>query len=241
MMIRRIAKNLFSTDWNLAINEILLVTVGILLALTIEDWWQGQERQDEEAALLARLADDIAVSLTTYDEAIAFNRGQREKALLAATSIERGSVAPGEEEAFEQSLIFAAWRGNAFVSATYTELISGGKIALIRDDTLRHDLASLGFHMKRVDLGIGRVGDGILGLLQQRNQHINLTWANDTLALKNAATDYLGNQPLQNIYYQLAYLYQSMNQYQALGRKETAALQNRLKEMGYTADAGAEQ
>ncbi|MEM6263389.1 MAG: DUF6090 family protein, partial [Bacteroidota bacterium] len=56
-----------------AIGEILLVVLGILIALWINDWNEGQKNARIEAAFLENFKNDLLIDIQTLEEKITYN------------------------------------------------------------------------------------------------------------------------------------------------------------------------
>ena len=137
---RLIKENSFSKYLLYAIGEILLVVVGILIALQVNNWNEERLLRMEEVDVLKNVKKDLG---NTIDE-FRYLNGIRDKALDGTRGI--FEIAAGEEYKKEEldSLI-----GLTFYRPTFNNkqgamdlLFSSGKINLIHNDSIRERLLS---------------------------------------------------------------------------------------------------
>ena len=140
-----IGQNTTSKYLRYAIGEIILVVLGILIALQINNW--NEARKDKARAIdyHQRLVEDIdrieKTSISLYTTA--------KKVLLTisttVTALDRGHLATAEEqEAFEYALIWLSRFNYQFSElSTYEEMKSSGNFSTIRNDDLKLKLMNL--------------------------------------------------------------------------------------------------
>jgi len=131
------------SPWRRAVLEGAAVIVSILLAFAIDAWWDGLQMRQEERQALRDLATEFHDNLGGIDRVIRHHDRSIESGvrLLRAAS---GSE-PIPERPLLDSLLFAAFIDfTTFepVSAALDDLLSSGRLGLIRDDSLRSALAS---------------------------------------------------------------------------------------------------
>jgi len=87
-----------------AVGEVVLIIVGILMALKINDWNENRKAQVEFGAYVVQLREDIsqAISIAEGREAIAEQRA--EQAMTVFRGIQRPALNQEEREAFEAAL-----------------------------------------------------------------------------------------------------------------------------------------
>jgi hypothetical protein len=138
-----------STDTKLSLFErlrryardVVLIVTSILIAFSLDAWWDSQlQRRDEREALLALRSDFVA----TRDEYVTLERTHNNR--LAAAEALRGLPSTGDSGLSADSL--AALFGRAFTRGTsdppvgaLQSLLASGRLGLIQDDTLRAYLA----------------------------------------------------------------------------------------------------
>lgn len=134
--LTRLREVLRARDWMGLVFEVLVVTLGVLLAFEIEQWSQERQRTAEEWQFLERLyfdygraAQEMRTVIGHHDRIIrlyrdAFDARHDPKRLQAHSAVEGGCR--------------AGYLGTApFSDTVFQELISSGKLDRIRDPQLR--------------------------------------------------------------------------------------------------------
>ena len=115
-----------------ALGEIVLVVIGILIALQINNWNERQKDQAKEQAILEQLMSEYQSNLTQLDEKILM----RNEAMVACNDILQQIDHPDmiNEESLLSALITIA-RDPTF-DPIQNDIIGSEKIRLIRNDSL---------------------------------------------------------------------------------------------------------
>ncbi|MFC3879766.1 DUF6090 family protein [Algoriphagus namhaensis] len=117
-----------------ALGEILLVVIGILIALQVNNWNETQKNKATEQKLLGELRDDLSATLEDLKTDIVIASDH----LTLVDSI-YSSLYLAEEPAADVTIDF--WflykRGSLFAKISSYESIKNAGIDLIRDDALR--------------------------------------------------------------------------------------------------------
>ena len=138
--LRRIADALRRRHWSTFAVELVLIIVGIIVALSIDDWIQERADRRSEKVYLASLLQDldqIVESLQAYID------NETSVAAASAAVLERLSVEGYEQdgEALRDLLSNMGTRRTLrLVSASYADLTSTGNFQLIRSRDLREQL-----------------------------------------------------------------------------------------------------
>jgi hypothetical protein len=125
-----------------AIGEIILVVIGILIALQVNNWNEDRKENQEEEIILNALRDEISENQNILNNAIL-----RAKRVLKSSNSILQYTGPGDpplSKAESDSLMrFMPARITAEVShSILNDLLATGRIHLIRNDTLKHRLTS---------------------------------------------------------------------------------------------------
>lgn len=127
-----------------AIGEILLVVIGILIALQVNNW--NQNRLDSAAAANAqvRMVNDLYEELTDMESTLSYIKIVREYALKAISVFEMGVLS---DETSPDSFLIDLYQAsqvtdNQQSNSTYLELLASGKIGFIENDSLRSSIIS---------------------------------------------------------------------------------------------------
>jgi hypothetical protein len=121
-----------------ALGEIMLVVIGILIALQVNNWNDTRKNQITESEYYCKLLDD-------------FELDQKNLAKLYSESEQKISVAKNllldlkqgqKDKSYYINEYIKAYRTNAFVpsKATITDILSTGKFHLITNDSLKNKL-----------------------------------------------------------------------------------------------------
>lgn len=121
--------------------EGILIVVSILLAFSIEAWWEFRKVSTEEKKLLQNLHADFTQNRQLLDVAITHHEGtmtncQELMDMIHPRQSNKGVMVP-------DSLLFRAllWHTYDPVVGTLNSAISSGRISLIQSDELRTELA----------------------------------------------------------------------------------------------------
>ncbi len=125
-----------------AIGEIVLVVIGILIALSINNWNESRKEQEKEFAYLERLEENLSSDITQLDLNIdfyelVFNYGNLALAYSNGEDIQSKNNWEILVSFFHASQIWPLIP----ISSTYEELKSSGELSLIQSVTLRNNLS----------------------------------------------------------------------------------------------------
>ena len=182
---RKIRYNLMSENktgkyLKYAIGEIVLVMVGILLALQVNNWNEQRKDANLEKYYLDRLVDDLNADITEIDSTVSFanqaiylgNEILKKLELDYSKDLTVIKAIKGNEEANHIRFIQNALKQNSIelanenigqalgflyderlvdmYDATYQELVSTGNLEVIRDTHIREELSSYYLSFKAV-------------------------------------------------------------------------------------------
>jgi len=140
---RLLTDNKFSKYLLYAVGEILLVVIGILIALQVNNWNENRRDRSLEALYVERLLEDIEEEESYVKSFIEYNTRVSSFANKAIQYFENPSVALDNPE---QSLI-DLYQASQFsdartTTATYKELSSSGHLNLLQNYKLRRSIIS---------------------------------------------------------------------------------------------------
>ncbi|MCA8889988.1 MAG: hypothetical protein KDA46_14235 [Parvularculaceae bacterium] len=149
MILRRVIDHVKSQAWTAVFLDFVIVVVGVFIGIQVSNWNGARHERAEQNQVELRLRDDFHNLYAALSDALLM----QEKIILSLntlnTAIERGRALDGEDEAIKYALVYGrAYPTFARKSATYSELISSGRLNLIRDDALR---AALAIYNERID------------------------------------------------------------------------------------------
>ena len=128
----------FQLNWRYAFGELAIVTVGVLIALAIDQWNSERLDRADEFDTLSRLISDIETDLQKYD--LRFRSiDEKEESLLRVQSA-LASSGPQDEIQFLNDIIVGAnfgWNQGSAKRATFDDLLESGRIGVITDPDIR--------------------------------------------------------------------------------------------------------
>jgi hypothetical protein len=122
--------------------EILLVMVGILLALQVNNWNEGRKMIKEETKYLQRIYSDLEIDSSYFSRRI-IQSNQEIQNYYKFIHESYKEVKTKEEYA---ALIQLTWFGSEHLTvqnSTFLEMIHAGKLDLIRNDSLKTSINKL--------------------------------------------------------------------------------------------------
>lgn len=137
---RLVAENRFSKYLLYAIGEIILVVIGILIALQINNWNQQRTEDKKEIELLLDLKDEFKNNLTAIEESIGINN-KVTKSCIDLTNIIRSNLLVEKSNTVDELLI-AIGNFNSFDAKTgvSSEIVNSGKLSILKNEALRLQL-----------------------------------------------------------------------------------------------------
>lgn len=144
MILSRLSKSIREQNWFAVTIEFVIVVAGVMLAFQITAWNQSRADQEDEAASLQSLHDELVAEMAVT-ERIRRVRLANDRHLTTATDILFGrsevrEFTPEECLALTSSDILYVGRSNL---PTLSRLQSTGRLNIIRDRELREGLTRL--------------------------------------------------------------------------------------------------
>ena len=133
MFVRRIALALKRQDWATVTIEFVLIIVGVLIALQVDNWNQSREDRALEQQYLQRLLTDLNGSIEDYNVNWEWDLARLDNQYIVLTSLRTGELLAENQDAFMSGL---AWAGIHNPQrrrwGTVEELFSTGNVGLIK-------------------------------------------------------------------------------------------------------------
>ncbi len=139
---RLLSESKFSKYLIYAIGEILLVVIGILIALQINNWNEQNKADRVESVFLKRLLVDLKKD-KVYLENI---HSRRQSQIRAAKAIINFSIETNQDSIIYQlpnMLTISSWQETTSNQNTFFELISSGNFNSIKSDSIKDGLLRL--------------------------------------------------------------------------------------------------
>jgi hypothetical protein len=135
-----LAENRFSKYLLYAVGEIVLVVIGILIALSINNWNEDLKNEEKELKYLSNLNLEIINDSLALERSWFRNRQRKIECLELAKHYVMGNYFLQDTLLFINNVGFGGINSRASFtgsSRTYNELVSTGNLSLISNDTLR--------------------------------------------------------------------------------------------------------
>jgi hypothetical protein len=131
-------KNKTGKYFKYAIGEIVLVVIGILIALQINNWNEQNKNRESELTYYSRILDDFNLDKKLIEELVekANNRISVSKEILL--ELDSGK----KDKNFLLNKFLVALRSDAYVprNVTFKDLISSGNLKILNDVTIKNSL-----------------------------------------------------------------------------------------------------
>ncbi|MBT8287570.1 MAG: hypothetical protein HKN00_11200 [Flavobacteriaceae bacterium] len=125
-----------------AIGEILLVVIGILIALQINNWNEARKQRNKEIHYLNNLKTDLNLNIAELDHYIAVRNSRIESANIVLEHFEGKPLTDLSDFAFHTTNIYI-WQKFSQHDNTFQELTNSGNLALISNDSIKNGLLNL--------------------------------------------------------------------------------------------------
>ena len=124
-----------------AIGEIVLVVIGILIALQINNWNEERKNVVSENQYYCLILDDLKMDYNKIQELIVASDDKVKVSKELLLELNSGK----KDKNFLLNKFLKAFRGEAFVSrnVTFNDLVSSGNIRLLKDDKIKNSLIQL--------------------------------------------------------------------------------------------------
>ncbi len=136
-----LAENRFTRYLVYAIGEIILVVIGILIALQINNWNQDRIERKETRVLLSNLKLDVEADIDNLIEQQSGLRSRKDWADYILKSIDEQKVT--DSTMFITAITRVGWiMDYSQTFPTYSEILSTGKLSYIKSENLKKALAN---------------------------------------------------------------------------------------------------
>jgi hypothetical protein len=138
-----IMENKTSKYFKYAIGEIVLVVIGILIALQINNWNEDRKIKVNEQAYLTNMIKDVKEDIAFNGRNILSRYDKKVEALQQGKAYYQGTYQIQDTLVFLNELGYGAVFGNviwAFKKTTYNQLLNTGDFKAIANDSLRESI-----------------------------------------------------------------------------------------------------
>jgi hypothetical protein len=152
-IFRNIRRNLMETGktsryFKYAIGEIILVVIGILIALQINNWNEGRKQRQQEVTYYCKISEDLKADFNNIDTSISsINKRQED-----AKTLLKNLLKIQEDKTVLLRDYISALRSTRFVpiKAAINDITSSGKLENLKNEDLKN--AILNFYSQQNNL-----------------------------------------------------------------------------------------
>lgn len=142
MILAKLSQALRQQNWAAVLVEVLVVIVGVLFALQVDNWNDARKNRNLEQVYLARLSSDLQGDIEGFEELRSIFREKYKFVEEIRSGVARDQVL-GDPRSWVQRLRYSLFVSLPSVrSATFDELAGSGQLAIIQDLELRSELAN---------------------------------------------------------------------------------------------------
>jgi hypothetical protein len=139
---RLLTENKFSKYMLYAIGEIVLVVIGILIALSINNWNENLKNKKLETSYLKRIYKDLDNDLLQFEGTIKLAQERNKRVLFLEQAIKDSQLVNKSFDYFVKSIVYANYTYRPAISNhSFEELKSSGRLSLIKNEDLRVSIA----------------------------------------------------------------------------------------------------
>lgn len=141
MILRQFIDRARRHDWFAVFIDFAIVVFGIFIGLQASEWVQTRQNRATERSYLERLLNDSNENVQLLRQAIQLNATRADIFSRLSGGLDRGGPVPSQADL---SSVMCRWFVQPAVNVrrgTYNELVSSGRLGLLRDNVLRDDLA----------------------------------------------------------------------------------------------------
>jgi len=134
----------FKLDWTYAIGELVIVTLGVLVALGIQQWNEDRLELQEEKEILDHLLVDLSADRLRLEDQI-MAATDKQVSLDRLLGVFSSGARPADQLQFLEDVVTGAnygWNQSQSRNSTYQEILSSGKFGLIRNASLRSTISN---------------------------------------------------------------------------------------------------
>jgi hypothetical protein len=121
-----------------AIGEIVLVVIGILIALSINNWNENAKNRRMENSYLIRIFNDLDNDILEFQETKETTQKRNDRVLFLQHALKDADLVQKSPDYFVSSIVIAGYTYRPSISNhSFDELKSSGRLELIQNEELR--------------------------------------------------------------------------------------------------------
>lgn len=158
--LKRASNKLIDLNWVSLGVELMLIVVGILLALAIDDWASDRDKRGAEQVYLELLVRDLDRIDEAWLEKVEQEKGTADLAKQAFTAIQTERFGEGGADIGVMLTKLSDRRSFSLDTPTFTDMTSTGNLSIVENRSLRDHIIQEFSAMKRWELSV-RTNDRI--------------------------------------------------------------------------------
>ncbi len=148
---KHIMENKTSKYFKYAIGEIILVVIGILIALSINNWNQSQKEKSIEAQYLKNIVRDLNEQLSSIEVQMKKEQSYYEAASYIIEDYNEDRAFTLDTTFHKRATALANRKTFVIIDPTYTDLISSGNINIIKNQDNKDKLLDYYQELERIE------------------------------------------------------------------------------------------
>ena len=136
------AENKIMAYLRYAIGEILLVVIGILIALQVNNWNELRKQRNNELHYLRNLKNDLKLNITEIDNYITTRNSQTASAYKVLEYF-NGKPLTDFDDFNRNAVNVYTWQEFFQIDNTFRELTNSGNLSIISSDSIKNNLFNL--------------------------------------------------------------------------------------------------
>ena len=126
-----------------AIGEIILVVIGILIALQVNNWNEQRKQREKELHYLTNLKTDLILNIAEIEKYIASRKSQTESAKIILDYFENKKPLDDLDDFNMHAVNVYTWQKFFQIDNTFQELTNSGNLSIISNDSIKNGLLNL--------------------------------------------------------------------------------------------------
>lgn len=134
MLLRRITKHVKDQNWTAIALDFVIVVVGVFMGIQLGNWNEARGDRAAEITYLKRYHEDLSATLDMYASRLSLINQQLDEVSNAVTTPDN------EDDAWKivrAQYVISGFSPPEIRTATYTDMVSSGRLALITNQDLR--------------------------------------------------------------------------------------------------------
>ncbi|OIQ36462.1 MAG: hypothetical protein BM563_10810 [Bacteroidetes bacterium MedPE-SWsnd-G1] len=134
-----------------AIGEIVLVVLGILIALQINNWNQSQKEKQIEKQYINNIIRDLKEQMNSVDTQMKMEQSYYESAGYLIEDYNKDQAFTLDSIFYKHATVLANRKTFVIIDPTYTDLISSGNINIIKNQSTKDQLLNYYQELERIE------------------------------------------------------------------------------------------